>query len=46
MKRLAFLLVTLGCAFVLGGCNTMEGIGKDIKKSGEAIEKTADQAKK
>ena len=27
--------------FVLGGCNTVEGIGKDIKKGGEVIEKTA-----
>ncbi len=29
----------------LAGCNTMEGIGKDIKKGGEAIEKAADKAK-
>ncbi|QLG87426.1 entericidin A/B family lipoprotein [Chitinibacter bivalviorum] len=26
---------------VLSACNTMSGIGKDIKKGGEAIEKAA-----
>ena len=26
---------------VLSACNTVQGIGKDIKKGGEAIEKTA-----
>lgn len=26
---------------VLAGCNTIEGMGKDIKKGGEAIEKAA-----
>ncbi len=25
----------------LSACNTVEGIGKDVKKSGEAIEKAA-----
>jgi predicted small secreted protein len=30
---------------VLGGCNTVEGLGKDIKKGGEAIEDTARKAK-
>lgn len=28
-------------AFALAGCNTVEGVGKDIKKGGEAIEKAA-----
>ena len=28
-------------ALVLAGCNTMEGLGKDVKKGGEAIEKAA-----
>ncbi len=26
---------------VLSACNTVQGIGKDIKKGGEVIEKTA-----
>ena len=25
---------------VLSGCNTVQGIGKDLKKGGEAIEKS------
>jgi predicted small secreted protein len=30
---------------LLTGCNTIEGVGKDIKKGGEVIEKAADKAK-
>jgi predicted small secreted protein len=40
-KVLSFIAVFL----LLGGCNTIEGVGKDIKKSGEVIEKAADKAK-
>jgi len=39
------LVIALACAFVLAGCNTVEGLGKDIKKGGEAIEKAAEKAK-
>jgi predicted small secreted protein len=28
-------------ALLLSACNTVEGIGKDIKKGGEAIERAA-----
>lgn len=38
MKR-CFLVLVL--ASILAGCNTVEGIGKDIKKGGAAIEKAA-----
>jgi entericidin B len=34
----ALLLVTV---IGLSACNTLEGVGKDIKKGGEAIEKAA-----
>jgi entericidin B len=37
-KHLALILLA---AFALAGCNTMEGLGKDVKKGGEAIEKAA-----
>jgi len=37
-KQLALILLA---AFALAGCNTMEGLGKDVKKGGEAIEKAA-----
>ena len=30
---------------LLAGCNTIQGVGKDIKKGGEVIEKAADKAK-
>ena len=39
------LLALVAAAFVLAGCNTIEGFGKDVKKGGEAIEKSAEKAK-
>jgi predicted small secreted protein len=42
MKRnLAILLLALLSATVLGGCNTIEGAGKDIQKAGEKVEGAA-----
>lgn len=38
MKKLLFVLLT---AVVLVGCNTVHGIGRDIEKGGEAIQKAA-----
>jgi len=38
MKKFFTLIV---CVLAAVGCNTMEGVGKDIKKGGEAIEKAA-----
>ena len=38
MVRIAFIFLA---ALFLAGCNTVEGMGKDIKKGGEAIEKSA-----
>ncbi len=40
MKMLALAVVAM---FVLVGCNTMAGLGKDIEKTGEKIQ---DKAKK
>lgn len=37
MKAIVLLLAL----FVVAGCNTVEGIGKDLKKGGEKIEKAA-----
>ena len=38
MKKLFAIL----CASLfLAGCNTIEGVGKDVKKTGETIEKAA-----
>ncbi|MGB8516539.1 MAG: entericidin A/B family lipoprotein [Gallionella sp.] len=38
MKKIAMLLMLAG---ILSACNTMEGIGKDLKQGGESIEKAA-----
>ena len=38
-------IAILAAALALAGCNTVEGLGKDIKKGGEAIEKAAEKAK-
>jgi entericidin A len=38
MKKIIMLMI---CALVLTGCNTMEGIGKDIKTAGEKVESAA-----
>jgi len=38
VKKIFALIV---CLLAISACNTMEGVGKDIKKSGEAIEKAA-----
>ncbi|GGC98538.1 entericidin A/B family lipoprotein [Undibacterium terreum] len=35
MKKLWMLGL---CVFVLAGCNTVQGIGKDVKRAGEAVE--------
>ena len=38
MKKLFFLVLV---AITLTGCNTVAGIGKDLEKGGEAIQKSA-----
>ena len=41
MKNIAGFILAALAVLALAGCNTMEGIGKDVKKGGEAIEKAA-----
>jgi predicted small secreted protein len=38
MKTLITLFATL---VLVAGCNTVEGIGKDVKKAGETVEQAA-----
>jgi predicted small secreted protein len=38
MKSLLILLIS---AFILVGCNTVQGFGKDVKKAGEVVEHAA-----
>ncbi len=44
-KRLGALIVLLGFVVAAVGCNTIEGMGKDVKAAGGAVEKAADKAK-
>jgi entericidin B len=41
MRTLNMILLVLVAASVLSGCNTVEGVGKDLKQGGEAIERAA-----
>jgi predicted small secreted protein len=46
IARLAFGLVVLGgMSLSLAACNTTEGAGKDIKATGNAIQKSAEENK-
>jgi entericidin B len=38
MRQLLFIIAA---AAFLAGCNTVQGLGKDIERGGEAIQKTA-----
>ena len=44
-QKTVALLSLAGLALVVAGCNTVEGVGKDVKATGNAIEKAADKAK-
>jgi predicted small secreted protein len=35
------ILFALAAALVLSGCNTLQGVGKDLKQGGEAIERAS-----
>ena len=35
------IIALVACVLAVAACNTVEGVGKDIKKGGEAIEKAA-----
>ena len=38
MKKALFLVAIV---FALAGCNTVQGVGKDVQKAGSAVEKAA-----
>ena len=40
IKRTMISALTIGILLALGGCNTMQGLGKDVEKAGEAIQKS------
>lgn len=46
MKRIALALAAAFIAsMTLSACNTMEGFGQDVQKTGEKIESAADKKK-
>ena len=45
MNRNRMILVALLAAFALSGCNTVRGVGQDVKKAGEVVEETAEDCK-
>ena len=46
MKKIAMFLAVMLSAVLLMGCNTVAGVGKDVSKAGDALERTAEKAKK
>jgi predicted small secreted protein len=45
MKRIVALLL-LSVSVTLAGCNTMEGIGRDVERGGEKIQDSAKDARR
>lgn len=45
MKRALIIASLALAALSVTACNTVEGVGKDIKSAGKAIEKSANGAK-
>ncbi len=41
MRKLLSVLMGLAFVVAVAGCNTVEGVGKDVKKGGDVIEKAA-----
>lgn len=45
LKSAVILAIALAGTLAVSACNTMEGVGKDVKSGGSAIEDTAKDAK-
>jgi len=45
MKTLSIVLLGLFTTLTLSACNTVEGAGKDVKATGAAVEKAAEESK-
>ena len=45
MTRTRTILMVLLAAFALTACNTMSGVGKDVKKAGSELEEAAEKEK-
>jgi len=38
MKKIFAIMSCVACVTFLSACNTVQGIGKDVQKAGEAVE--------
>ena len=45
MQYITIIFRFLILSFILSSCNSMEGLGKDIKRGGEKLEKSANDNK-
>ena len=43
MKKIAATLIALSAALLLGGCNTVKGVGQDVQRAGGALERAANK---
>lgn len=43
--RKMIVLAAAAVALFVGGCNTVQGVGKDIQAAGKAVSTTAEDAK-
>ncbi|TCJ18565.1 entericidin A/B family lipoprotein [Parasulfuritortus cantonensis] len=41
--KLALIAVAIGVVFSMYGCNTVRGVGQDIEKAGEAIQRSSNR---
>lgn len=41
MKKFMFILFAIASAISLSACNTVQGMGKDLERGGQAIERAA-----
>jgi len=43
LKNIVLTILLFMCILTLAACNTLRGMGKDIEKAGESIQKAADK---
>jgi predicted small secreted protein len=46
MTMKALIAVIIGASFLIGGCNTVEGVGKDVKAAGDKVQDEAAEHRK
>jgi predicted small secreted protein len=45
MKKLTLALAALLSVAVVSGCNTIQGVGKDVERAGEKVQDAAQKSK-